>query len=485
MVDFSKYNPPGVYVDEVLTPQTTPVSGIPNVPAIVGPSRGYRIHTERVTLNGTTAVELAKLGIDTTTIEVTSLDGTVYAETTDYTFTQTEGADATPSYTYDNPTTLTRVATGSIADGETVYVSYRYTDEQFIQPQRFTDIDSVALMYGDAIDLATGDITSPLTLGARIAFQNGAPEVFCLPTLSAQVTAVSPGELSGVYPKLETIPEVGVVVPLPVGVTGTPGSPGDAQMVATDLENHVQSASDAGYFRVGIIGHDANSTVEPDSLAKAVASQRVVQAYPNRLNYYNGQTNQNIEVGGYYLAAAYAGQLTRRQPQWPLTKRNIRSFASLPNAVAQSLTTSTKNRYSEAGVAVTELTRDGRLVVRHGVTTDPSNVMTRELSLVRARDTLMQNLETTVERSGLIGTPIDQDTVFRVKGTVAGVLETAVETGLVVSYRDLKARQTTTDPTVIEVKFAYQPSYPLNYIVVAFTVDVQTGEFAANQQQAA
>ncbi len=55
------------------------------------------------------------------------------------------------------------------------------------------------------------------------------------------------------------------------------------------------------------------------------------------------------------------------------------------------------------------------------------------------------------------------------------MLEHAVLTGTIVAYTGLAVRQRSLDPTVIEVKFSYLPAYPLNYIVISFSVNVATG----------
>jgi hypothetical protein len=68
---------------------------------------------------------------------------------------------------------------------------------------------------------------------------------------------------------------------------------------------------------------------------------------------------------------------------------------------------------------------------------------------------------------------------------VAGALEAAVDSGIIYAYNDLKARQLTSDPSVIEVKFQYRPSYPLNYIVIKFSINTETGEVITTEEEAA
>lgn len=73
-----------------------------------------KIVNESVVLNGVTASNLANTNLTASSNRVTNAAGdTVYTETTDYTINATNG-------------TITRVALGNIADGETVLVSYEY-----------------------------------------------------------------------------------------------------------------------------------------------------------------------------------------------------------------------------------------------------------------------------------------------------------------------------------------------------------------------
>lgn len=462
-------------MEETLTPVISAVGVAPQVLALVGPSRGYRLQTDRITLSGTDAVEVSKRGVDDATVVVTALDGTVYTLTDDYVVATTPGAN-TP---YDDVTTIAREGTGTIADPEVVFVSYRYADLDFVAPQRFVDLDSIEAFYGPALDTATGTIISPLTLAARIARANGASEVV---TVSVPTTAgaVSAAGLASAYATLNQFIDIGVVVGMPVGLA----APGPTTAIA-DLEAHVQAASDDDRFCVGVFGVETDVATDPVTLAAAASSRRVVLAHPNRLLYFNGETNQTFEVGGYYLAAAYGGQLISRLPQHGLTRKSIRGFAGVPGEVVATMTRSTKNTWSNGGVAVAEVDRDSRLVVRHGVTTDSSTVLTREVSVVRGRDAMVAGVKTSLDRSGLIGSPIDQDTVLRVKGVVDGALVAALDSGVIAGYRDLKARMVSTDPTICEVKCFYTPAYPLNYLVFSFSVDVQSGEFSLTEPSAA
>ena len=471
MPDFSsRYTQPGVYVEEVVTPLVSFTGPRPTVVAIVGPSIGYRIFTEAVVLTATTPAALTKLGINTgVTLQVAATDGTLYAPA-DYALVQTGGADAQIGTVEDNPTTIARTGGSTIPTGSTVYVTYRYTDADFHAPTRASDFDDVKDFYGEPLNLSTGEITSPLTLAAKVAFENGASELMLVATTGVGVTT-NRAELSAAYAKLSALQDATVVVPITAGIGNA-----DAINAMTDLKTHVEQLSASGLFRMGIIGFDPAVTTAPEVLAAGTRSSRLVLAWPNRMEFYNGQTNSIIEVSGAYLAAAYAGMAALRAPQIPLTKKQVRSFSGIPASLVGTMTVSLKNIWSDQGVAVTELTRDNRLILRHGVTTQRDTIQNREINLVRAKDSLVSLIQDSVERSELVGGIIDPETPVRVKGVVAGALETALNQDIVVAYNNLKVRQRPADLSVIEVKFQYTPAYPLNYIIVSFSVNVTTGE---------
>lgn len=483
MVDFNIYQPPGVYVEESLDPIINVVGLRPGIMAIVGPSRGFRLGTESITFDETpdseTPVELANFGIDEDTIEVRALDGTLFQVDIHYEITSEVEPDVTPVQVnrIDYDPGESGAPADQIAEGETVIVSYEYTDEEFSKAQRFTDLDDVQDFFGPAFDSSTGQVLSPLSFAARFAFANGAREIICVSSGTEDGGPVDPTELQAAYEEIETIQDVSIVVPLPVGVLATLGDPANLGTIIEDLDTHCQNASDDGNFRIGVVGGETTVTEDPIALASVVDSKRTTLAWPNRLQYFNGLTNQTVEIGGYYLASSYAGRLISLQSQVPLTRKRVFGFSGIPSEILSTMTRSTKDSWSSGGVAVTEPNRQGQLIIRHGVTTAVSGgIQTREISLVRARDTLVGLLQETVDGSGMVGSFIDDDTPGRVKGVVSGALELAVANGTIVEYLDLKARQLVGDPSVIEVKFQYRPSYPLNYIVISFSVNTTTGE---------
>jgi hypothetical protein len=472
-IDFTSYQPPGLYVEETSTPLVSIVGASgPTIVAIVGPSIGYRTHTEAVVLSGTTAVLLSNLGIDTTSVVVKAPDGTTFDLAT-YSLTVGGGADANMSTAPDNTLTIARSGSG-IPDDSTVFVTYNYTDPTYFDPTLFGNYEDVKDAYGQPFDLTSGAILSPLSLAAQFAFANGAREVFLVAS-AGSATAVSRAQLATALARLEAV-DVDIVVTLPVGITGTPGSPGDVVTVVGDLATHCDNASNDHLYRVGITGSETTSTVVPSTVSGTVRDKRVMYAWPNQMSFFNGLTNTTIVIGGYYLAAAYAGMFASLDDREGITRKQVRGFSGIPIVMANTMSSTLKNSYSSAGVAVTERRRDGSLTVRHGTSTDPTSIQTREMSLTRARDSLVTLAYQTFDSSGMIGTPIDLDTPARIKGLMTGVLEAAKTSRLIVGYNGVLVRQRSLDPTVIEIKFQYLPAFPLNYVVMSFAIDLNTGE---------
>jgi hypothetical protein len=188
----------------------------------------------------------------------------------------------------------------------------------------------------------------PLSMAAKVAFENGARELVLL--AAEGTSSVTAAALAAAYPKILNLHEVGVVVPVTAGIT----SGGDLGTAATDLANHCANASADGFFRIGIIGVDTGYTTgTPEAIAETANSKRVMVAWPNKLLYYNAFTGSTVEVGGQYLAAAYAGRLVSRPVQHGLTRKGITSFAGISATALASMTKAAKDTWSDSGEPIT------------------------------------------------------------------------------------------------------------------------------------
>lgn len=477
------YAPPGVYIEEVVTPLASTSGLPPTLVAIVGPSVGYRSGSEQFTLATSPVWRLAKKGVDGTTIVVTRVDTGAVVSPADYVVTTT----SSPSTNQDFYTDVARAGGGSLSVDTPVFIAYHYAEPTYYDPARYTTYEDVKDAYGEPLNLTPPSlgqvgylgVTSPISLAAKVAFENGAGElVLCATTppgsgatTSGAISTARKAALVAAYAKIATNYAVSIVVPLTDGVIAA-----DAAGVGVDLATHLNAASADGYYRTGLLGLDPGVGTAPDTLVSGggFRSKRLALVYAGSqgMSYYNGGSLQYLSLGHQYLAAALGGRAAALPVQKALTHEPVRSFTGVTGAAP---TTSAKNQYAAAGVMIVEVDRVGQLVVRHGLTTDTTSINTKELSVVRARDALVALCETGLNTSGLIGQPIDTTTSLTVKSVVSGLLEHAVIVGTIVGYTGLAVRQRSIDPSVIEVKFAYQPAYPLNYLVVSFSINVATG----------
>lgn len=492
MPDYTRYLPPGVYVDAGATPNIAPVGVAPSSICLIGAGAGYHTYTESVDFTSGNAKVLMKKGIDLNSVVVTGLivDPAVTGSSIPYTFEKDiPGSPGTPkdySLTADvsggaanSVTTLNRTTTGKIdvTNFPVVQVSYNYTDSDYYALHNYEDYSTLAAAYGPALNPTSGAIVSPISLAAQFAFANGATRIY---TIALSGTGTVQQQFSDAYALLSgSNTDVDIVVPLWNAVT-------DGTVLGTMLQTlRAALIADAGnaVLRMAVVGLDdayAGSVSQLQTLLATAPSNRIIIPWPNKFTFYNGYTNATVALDGFYMAAALAGQLSARSQQQPLTRKLPQGFAGIPVDVQRALTKTVMDNLAKSGVCIVVPNRQNQLQVRHGLTTNyAGGVLEREISLVRSRDALYSLIQQTLDAAALIGQPITVDTALQVKSIVAGALETAKTTGLITDYLGLAVRQQVLaggDPTVIEVKFNYKPSWPLNYVEVGFTVDTATGD---------
>lgn len=542
--DFRQYQDPGVYVESAPFP-TVPAGRLsPTVVALVGDTQRYRTFSEVVRLTTAAPSQLTKEGIDRSTITVANrLTGVAYASSAvgritagvnssgNLTVAVDSGASVpTPTFSIlvdgeemsvtgisgstwtvsraqggtsasahlagavvnlvatgdfginaqggedgiiggsDDTTTVQITPTGSgITSGDYAVISYQYTDPGYYAVTTLRSFDAVKDAYGAPFD-DSGAINSEIALGALLAFKNGAERVVCVPVEAAGATATDE-EFEDAIDKLNDERAVNVVVPL----TGS-------LPVLDYAKAHCAAAAVQNILRRAFVGMDgvASSGLTADDVADqavSLASMRVTLVAPTVLELDSGARTP-LRVGGQYLAAAVAGLQARLAPQEPLTHKEVYGFYDFTNASAQDTLL-----MQQSGVTVLYKRRDGRMRIKHGLTTktlreDPvyGNVYTQEISVITAQDRLHDLVQDMLVNSALIGSVITDQTPAMAVASVQGALEIAKGSRLINSYQGLKYRFRSDDPTAIEIRFEYKPTLPLNYIEVVFSLDTTSGE---------
>jgi len=474
MVDFSKYQPPGLYTEAVPGPQLAVQSTTPMSVGLFGLAVGYRREVESLTVDPDTQNEdntfssainrtLKQPGIIAETVVVRNPNsGEAYTLDADYTLHKVSGGTSATSIR-DDLYTIRRVIDGEIDQGDVIEVSYRYTDPEYFKAKTFYDFDDVRDQYGAAFD-NLGNIQSELTLAASLAFQNGAYSVVCAAVDPADPDTPTLADYQNALNQLRDEADVSVVVP----ATGT-------QQIQSIVVAHVHQQSLNRFERRAILGRDGSgSTVTSANLiadANAIDDNRVALVAPASMRYFAPELNREILLGGQFLAAAVAGISVSQNAAIPLTRHQVRGFVGTGTKTEEG----ERNLQSQNGLMVIEETRRGRLQIRHGVTTDFTNILTREWNIIGQQDSMLYRLREYLDNDNLIGSRIDELTMSNVKASADAALQSLVMDRVIRGYTDLKVRQVETQPDVLEIRFAWQPSMPLNYIVVRYSVSIANG----------
>ena len=479
-IDFSRYLPPGVYTEAIPGPQLAVNSSLPTAVALVGDSVGFRRYIESFTVDPDTSITtpainrtLAQKGLDTDTVIVVNADtGQNYVVDTDYTIVRISVGPDAEVETRDDLYAISRVIDGGhIEAGDHLQVSYQYTDPTYYDPYIFYDYDDVRAAYGEPFNTISGAVQSELTLGAKFAFLNGAFQIICVAVDAAIPGSPTPDEYGEALDKLVDQALVAIVVPC----TGN-------QELHEKVRQHVTVQSANRFERRAIVAVDGTvvpvSTSQRATDAQEITEQRVMMISPDKFSYYSPELNNAIELGGQFMAATLAGQTVSRSFAQPLTHKVLTGW----KGIGRQQTEGEKNLETQNGLCVIEKTRRQLIRIRHGVTTDPADMLHREWSIIGQQDAMVYRIRDYLENANLIGQPIYPFTLVNVKSSAEAGLQSLIRDGLLVDYTGLKVRQLLTNPDVIEVSYGWLPAFPLNYIVVRFGVSLTSGDVTIQGQ---
>lgn len=420
------------------------------------------------TFNGTQGADLTGIPVDASSGNNTSARNVYRAKvvggiTGPFHLVATIGNNS--ATTLDDEATIDAVADAAatpvtgIADGDTVIVSYDYTDQNYYQPTIFDDYDDIVDKYGEPFD-SDGNIDSKLSFAARLAFQNGASEIVALAALSD-----SDSDLEDSFSKLEDDSSIRIIAV----ASASPA-------VHAALAAHVANMNSIGLYRQAVVGRDGSSVAIPAATLRAAAeaynNEAVIYVSPANFVLQNPITGRDTNVGGHWASAGVAGMFAARDVQVPLTRKTLAGFSGLGDrrtSIEQALD-------SAAGLFVI-LDKGGVLQVRHQVTTAVQNINTAEASVVRAKYDMAHRLRDALDGS-IVGQVLPEtDAPLAVQSVVSGILEQMVLEGAISSYGNVKARLLDTDATTIEARFEYRPAFPINNVIVRFTINSSSGDF--------
>lgn len=367
---------------------------------------------------------------------------------------------------------------GAAGDELQVRVQYQAVPDDYWLPTLVTSQAEVERKYGPALD-SNGNIDSALSFAAGLAFSNGAGEMvmqalFAAGTPNTAAVAGSPSEWGSTLVALRNREDVNVIVPV-LSSGGLPTDDTRILGILTEVQKHIRYMNAQDQKIIAIVGSDSTiagqgSEATLRSQAQSISDERVTMLAPS-LFYFINQLNRVITVGGQYAAAAVAGTLARYGIAEAMTRKTLIGLAQ----VAIQKDKSAKNEDAKAGLTVLENRKQGGIQIRHARTTDVSTVARAELNVVRCKLYMIEQLYEAIDTQ-IIGKIIaDQRAPLSVLALVEGVLEDLVTRGIIVTYLGTSAQLSASNPTQVEVRFAYKPAFALNNVSVEFNIDLSTG----------
>lgn len=342
--------------------------------------------------------------------------------------------------------------------GEAYYVTYTYKKpDADLEPKQFFDFDEVLSEYGMYDVTASGKVINSLTLGAEIAFSNGAGPIVCV-----QAKSDSDYEMKAAIEKLRKgipgLANINVVIPLTT-----------SKNVGAHVLNHVIDMSNAinSKERMGFLAAVPGEKYSDSILsAKSYANERIVYvapggAYKDVKDLRTGRINERL-VDGSFLAVAVAALGIKNDPAEPFTNKTIAGF----NRINEIYEVSEMNAMADAGVLL--LTQQGSTIkVRHGITTSVADVNSAEITLVQIKDYVIAEVRETLAEL-YVGNKLRPTIVTDVESTATSILNGFVRQEVLVGFDGLSVKRSKEDPRQIDVKFEIEAVYPLNYIVIEF-----------------
>jgi hypothetical protein len=401
--------------------------------------------------------------IDTVPVDATEVTSIGY----------TEDANAwavTTDYTFDAATNKITWITGhGPTAGQSYSVTVKYTpgDDQYT-PQLLTSVKDVIDFYGPDLKTAEGlgtDI-SPISTAAQAALKQGVPAIWVLQVKPAGASIAASDYQAALDTHIKFIGSLWRIVPADA-VTG----------VNAVIDGHVNAMSlpDERMERTVVYGAEysgapttfAEVQTKVGSYAAAKGNKRINVVYPDAATavFSDGKVR---DVGAPIIAAAYAGAEAVLPSQRSRTRMNITGFVQLKGV---KMTRVQMNLLAEQGVLIlTQASPNADVIVRHQLTTDMSNIQTRETSITDIGDTVSKILRQSVEQ--YIGKyNLTPDVVTRIDGTLKNTLGALKNAGVIVEGKVNALMQDTANPDTLIVSISVLPPYPCNYIDISLILD--------------
>ena len=392
---------------------------------------------------------------------------------------------------------ITCLSTGSIPVGSiSIYIDYEHLPTGFYDPKDFYDYDDLTDLYGESLD-ADGNIVSPLVLSAQFVFSY-APWVKAFPVdpIDPSLGDDDPSKATvddsdfqrTIEDQCTRFEDIDLMVCLSNSdvITGASGI----------MEVHIESmnSEEERKERIWITSwmyNDDNMTrafgdgtydlnMNTNSHPRGIENEAILFICPCGVTWYNflkedpktGIKGYNVKLEGYYLASAFAGRAASYNVQMPLTKKKLGLFED----ISEVYTPTQANTLASKGVTIIDKYNWG-MEIRHSLNTCVDSIEQEEFSVVRAKHYMVRYLRKKLEDK-FVGQVINRTTYLSVASMTKAMLMILEQNEVIFGYQNIKTRPDPLNPTTIIVRFEYCPSYPLNYILIEFSINSRMLESA-------
>jgi len=455
------------------------------------------ISDETVQLNGETVTALAHQNVSSVVVGDDAVPTTTYVLNTDYTLDAANG-------------TIARIATGSISDGQTVYVDYTYASSTtvFEWANESTDAPvgtmadwSVTFVSGlnsgytrTLSSYATGEFTvanafpyepavgdvfllvrsTPLlntvVVGADLTLKNGASSVIVgqldnntsawtdklQPTTSEYNTALDThlttlrGYTEVPYYMVGMIPDDTAFTNVEINTNIHNTILSHVKLMSAP-ENRGERHCIAGYLESS--GTKSTDITNFKSYAQTFGYERIAVVAPGDVEY-TGHAGKT--VNGSLIAACIAGKIcsyTRiSQSMLNETLSGVKVTANFFNRIEQ------RDLFASSVTII--LDDNGVTKVVAGVTTDGSTADTQDFGVQAIADNIRKSSREEMEAT-FQGKPISSNTLANMLGKLTSILESKIKEQVIVDYdpTSIQITQDTTEPRQINVTASVSPLY--------------------------
>jgi len=325
---------------------------------------------------------------------------------------------------------------------------------------------------------------NPLSLASKLAFQNNASFLVLVQNSGAGDTA---GDFLDSLTRLETR-TIDMIVPLTVG-SGINVNDMDVDERALALNYtklHCETMSNETNKKervsLGSLGNAEIGDVDTEdtyvfTASVGLNSKRISLIAPGLATVQlqdPAGVFQDVVIDASLLTAAVASISASplNDVATPLTNKELTGFTDISAETtghpADEYLQTEMNNLAAAGVMV--IAKEGpRIFVRHQLTTDQSNVINGEFSVVTLIDFVSQAVRFSCNQ--FIGKKLrPATTIPAVKGTILATLQTLAQEDIISSIGGIAVSINRLDPTELLVSAEYVPIFPLNRIKVTFNI---------------